>query len=270
MQTKIIAIANQKGGVGKTTTCINLAASLVATKRRVLVIDLDAQGNTTMGSGIDKNALEGSVMDVLLGEMDIQSTVVATDPAGYQLLPANSDLTGADIALLPLEDREQRLRIALENYQDSFDFIIIDCPPAVSLLTLNGLVAADSILIPMQCEYYALEGLTGLLETIEHLKNTANPKLKIEGILRTMYDGRNRLAVDVSEQLHAHFGDKVYRTVIPRNIRLAEAPSYGLPAFHYDKKSLGAAAYLTLAGEIIRRFEHEQLMNKQAQAESIA
>ena len=249
--TKIIAVSNQKGGVGKTTTSINLAASLMATKHNVLLIDLDPQGNATMGSGVDKTNLSYSTMEVLLNQVPLLYALVKS-PAGYDLLPANQDLTVAEVTLMQTSDREQRLRNALQKVDNAYDYIIIDCPPALTILTLNALVAADSVLIPMQCEYYALEGLAGLIETIEQIKMRLNSKLTIEGILRTMYDGRNRLTLDVSEQLHNYFADKVYRTVIPRNVRLAEAPSHGLPVILYDKRSQGAEAYLALAGEMIR------------------
>jgi chromosome partitioning protein len=253
--TKIIACANQKGGVGKTTTCVNLSASFAATKRRVLLVDLDPQGNATMGSGIDKNQLEVSINDVILQQYPAQIAIVKTQ-ANYDVLPANADLTVAEVRLVKQEQhREYNLRKALQNIKGNYDFIFIDCPPSLNMLTINALVAADSILIPMQCEYYALEGLTALISTIEQLRQSVNPDLTIEGILRTMYDGRNNLAIEVSEQLIAHFGDKVYHTVIPRNVRLAEAPSHGLPVLLYDKQSQGAAAYLALAGEILRRME---------------
>lgn len=250
--TKIIAITNQKGGVGKTTTSINLSASLVATKQRVLLIDLDPQGNATMGSGIDKHALEKSVCDVLLEESSVADAVVET-PGGYDMLPGNGDLTVAEVRLLKESSREQRLKKALRALDDAYDFILIDCPPSLNVLTLNALVAADGVIIPMQCEYYALEGLAALLDTIGQVQAELNTSLQIEGILRTMFDGRSRLVRDVAKQLIEHFGSKVYRTVIPRNIRLAEAPSHGLPIIQYDKRSQGAVAYLVLAGEILRK-----------------
>jgi len=249
----ILAIANQKGGVGKTTTSVNLAASLVATKRRVLLIDLDPQGNATMGSGVNKNDIELTGCDVLLGESDISNVIVDAEQAGYRLLPSNGDLVAAEVSLVNLPQSEKRLQQALASVSDAYDYILIDCPPSLNMLTVNALVAADGVIIPMQCEYYALEGLTALMDTIEKIRSTLNFSLRIEGLLRTMFDPRNNLANDVSAQLVEHFGDKVYRTVVPRNVRLAEAPSHGLPALLYDKRSQGALAYLALAGEMIKR-----------------
>jgi chromosome partitioning protein len=256
--TRIFAITNQKGGVGKTTTCVNLAASLVATKRRVLLIDLDPQGNATMGTGIDKHEVEYSACDVLLGEVDIVQACMPGQPDGLTVVPSNSDLTAAEVALMNAEGRERRLRDALAQVSDRYDYVLIDCPPSLNMLTLNALTAAEGVIIPMQCEYYALEGLSALVETIEQIRETVNPGLQIEGILRTMFDPRNKLANDVSSQLILHFGDKVYRTLVPRNVRLAEAPSHGLPVIMYDKTSRGALAYLALAGEILRREEQQQ------------
>ncbi|MFE8070401.1 ParA family protein [Marinobacteraceae bacterium S3BR75-40.1] len=250
---RIVAVTNQKGGVGKTTTCVNLSASLAATKRRVLLVDMDPQGNATMGSGVDKNALKTSGFDVLTKRRDAADVVVRVDDAGFDLLPANGDLTAAEVELMNEIGREHRLRLALKELRSQYDFILIDCPPSLNLLTVNALAAADSVLIPMQCEYYALEGLAALMNTIEQIQETVNPSLEIEGILRTMYDPRNSLTLDVSNQLSEFFGDKVYTAVIPRNVRLAEAPSYGLPALKYDRQSKGAIAYLALAGEIVRR-----------------
>lgn len=250
---KIIAIANQKGGVGKTTTSVNVAASMAATKRRVLLIDLDPQGNATMGSGVDKFEVKGTSYELLIEDQPADTIIVNSEEGKYDVIPANADVTAAEIKLMELYARESRLRTALEQVREHYDYIFIDCPPSLNLLTVNALAAADSVMVPMQCEYFALEGLTALLDTIQKLASVVNPKLKVEGILRTMYDPRNRLANDVSDQLKRHFGEQLYRTVIPRNVRLAEAPSFGVPVMYYDKSSTGAKAYLALAGEIIRR-----------------
>ena len=252
---RIIAIANQKGGVGKTTTCVNLAASLAAMRKRVLLVDLDPQGNATMGSGIDKYGVERSIYDVLVHRAPLRQVVVATVESGFDVLPANGDLTAAEVELMEVDGRERRLRAALIEGGADYDYMLIDCPPSLNMLTLNGLVAADGVIIAMQCEYFALEGLSALMDTIAGVAASVNPLLQVDGILRTMYDPRNSLTNEVSAQLHSHFGKKVYRTVVPRNIRLAEAPSYGLPALHYDKYSRGSKAYMALAGEIIRREE---------------
>lgn len=257
---KIIAVANQKGGVGKTTTAINLSASLAATKKSVLLVDLDPQGNATMGAGIDKNNLELSAYEVLMGECTIQEAIVRSEAADIDVLCTNSDLTAAEIELLNVDEKERRLKKSLDTLRDKYDYIFLDCPPSLSMLTLNGLIAADSVIVPMQCEYYALEGLADLMNTINGVQSAVNPDLKIEGILRTMYDPRNSLTKDVSQQLTEVFGDKVYRTCIPRNVRLAEAPSHGLPAIKYDKTSRGAMAYLALAGEILR--QHQSIATK--------
>lgn len=247
---KIIAIANQKGGVGKTTTAINLAASLAAQHCQILLIDLDPQGNATMGCGVDKKSLVHTSNDVLLRDCLAEQACLST-ACGFDLMPANDDLTVAEVSLMEQNHRETFLFKALQPLQSSYDYMLIDCPPALNTLTINALVAADSVLIPMQCEYYALEGLAALLSTIEQVRNSVNPRLHIEGVLRTMYDGRNRLCSDVSKQLLEHFEHKVYRTVVPRNVRLAEAPSHGLPALQYDKSSPGAAAYMVLASELM-------------------
>jgi chromosome partitioning protein len=252
---KIVAVANQKGGVGKTTTGINLAASLAAgPQRAVMLVDIDPQANATVGSGVDKDAIDKSVYDLLLQNAEVAEVQISSE-AGYDLIPANGDLAGAQVELVNEIGRELRLRMALEQVRGDYDYILIDCPPALNVLTINALVAADTVIIPMQCEYFALEGLTALVNTIRKIRQMLNPHLRIEGLLRTMFDGRNTLANEVSAQLQQHFGDKVYRTIIPRNVRLAEAPSYGKPVIFYDKSSKGAQAYLELAGEIVRRDE---------------
>jgi len=251
---KVLAIANQKGGVGKTTTSINLAASLARTRRRVLLVDLDPQGNATMGSGVNKDELQASTYSVVIDNDPIETAVVTVE-SGYDLVPSNASLSGAEVELIGMENRERRLRAAIASVREKYDYVLIDCPPALNLLTVNALVAANSVIIPMQCEYYALEGLTALLNTIRRIREGLNPLLEIEGLLRTMYDPRNKLDNEVSAQLKRHFGDKLYRTIIPRNVRLAEAPSYGKAVIAYDMQSKGAQAYLALAGEILRREE---------------
>jgi|TARA_R110000772_G_scaffold29892_1_gene74479 chromosome partitioning protein len=250
---KVYAITNQKGGVGKTTTTVNLAASLAATKRKILLIDLDPQGNATMGCGINKAQLAHSVYDVLVAGRSIADTVVAAPDCGFMVLPANQDLTAAEVELLNEIGREFRLREALAPILGDYDYILIDCPPSLNMLTINALAGATGVIIPMQCEYYALEGLSALITTINRVKQLINPKLEIEGILRTMFDGRNSLTNQVTDELRRHFGEKLYSTVIPRNVRLAEAPSHGLPILFYDKQSKGSLAYLALAGEMLRR-----------------
>jgi chromosome partitioning protein len=240
---------------------VNLAASLVATKRKVLLIDMDPQGNATMGSGVNKNELELSAYDLLMENTAASEVLQNSEEGGYDLIPSNGDLTAAEVGLLQQQNREYRLRNSIQELRDQYHFILIDCPPSLSMLTINALTAADSVLIPMQCEYYALEGLSALLDTIRRITDVLNPDLSIEGILRTMYDSRNSLTRDVSAQLTDHFGSKVYRTLIPRNVRLAEAPSYGLPVLHYDKDSRGARAYLALAGELVRRQEKQKTNN---------
>lgn len=253
--TRIYAIANQKGGVGKTTTCVNLSASLVATGKRVLLVDLDPQGNATMGSGIDKNALEKSIYHVLTRRATIEECLLFSESGKYHVLPGNGDLTAAEVEMLSLDNREHLLQQALQSVRDRFDYILIDCPPSLNMLTINALAACDGVIITMQCEYYALEGLSALANTINQIQQVLNPSLKIEGLLRTMWDPRNSLTNDVSAQLTQHFGDRVYRTCIPRNVRLAEAPSFGQPVLAFDRQSKGAIAYLALAGEILRRNE---------------
>jgi chromosome partitioning protein len=252
-EARIIAVVNQKGGVGKTTTSVNLAAALARAGHRTLLVDLDPQGNATMGSGVDKRAAARTVYHVLLGLGETAKIRLRSEQGGYDLLPANRELAGAEVELVDLSNREGRLKAALASVRADYEFVFIDCPPSLSLLTLNGLVAAQAVLIPMQCEYYALEGLSDLVGTVKRVRANLNPQLEITGLVRTMYDTRNTLAQQVSAQLETHFGDKVYRSVVPRNVRLAEAPSYGIPAVLWDPESKGAQAYLALADEIVER-----------------
>jgi len=251
----IIAITNQKGGVGKTTTAVNLAACLSALGQRVLLIDLDPQGNATMGCGIDKHAAMTTSYEVLLGEVALPEALQKVETARLQVLPANGDLTAAEVNLFGADNAQRRLRDALAAVRERFDLVLIDCPPSLNMLTVNALTAAQAVIIPIQCEYYALEGLSALLDTIEKVRRSTNPGLRIEGLLRTMFDPRNRLANEVSAQLLEHFGEAVYNTVIPRNVRLAEAPSYGLPIIHYDSGSRGAQSYRELALELLKRLQ---------------
>lgn len=250
--TKILAVANQKGGVGKTTTSVNLAASLAAFQQSVLLVDLDPQGNATMGSGINKHELSATINEALLGEITTENLIIQTS-AGFALIPANGNLTIAEINLLQMDEREHGLQQLLAPILEHYDYILLDCPPSLNMLTINALVAADAVLIPMQCEYYALEGLSALLDTIDSIRRSANARLKVDGMLRTLFDGRNSLANQVSDQLLEHFTDQVYNTIIPRNIRLAEAPSHGMPGLLYDRSSAGAAAYLAFAKELLQR-----------------
>jgi len=250
---RVFAVVNQKGGVGKTTTSVNLAAGLALAGQRVLLVDLDPQGNATMGSGVDKRSLARTVYHVLLGLSDIAHTRTRSHTGQFELVPANRELAGAEIELVGLANRECRLRDALATVEGEYAYVLIDCPPSLSLLTLNGLTAAQQVLIPMQCEYYALEGLSDLVGTIKRVRAHLNPNLEIAGLLRTMYDPRNTLSLQVSQQLESHFGEKVYRTLVPRNVRLAEAPSYGAPAVIWDRSSKGAQAYLALAEEVMAR-----------------
>lgn len=264
---KIIAIANQKGGVAKTTTAVNLAASLAVLKKRVLLVDLDAQGNATMGSGVHKNELNYSIADVMLGDAPIEAAINKVE-SNYKVLGSNRELAGAELVIAEQEQREFILRDALKQIENNFDFILIDCAPSLNLITVNAFCAADSVLIPMQCEYYALEGLADLCQTIERINQTLNPNLEILGVLRTMYDGRSALTKDVSEELAQYFGDKLFQTVIPRNVRLAEAPAHGVPVMYFEKSSKGAVSYLTFAAELVKKMKKiEQKQAEQKQAE---
>jgi chromosome partitioning protein len=249
----IFCIANQKGGVGKTTTAINLAAALAMLRKQVLLIDLDPQGNATMGSGVDKNKLEGNLYQVLLGQATVQDVRQRSESGGYDVLPANRELSGAEIDLIDMDEREQRLKSALEPVRNDYDYILIDCPPTLSLLTLNGLASAHGVIIPMQCEYFALEGLSDLVNTIKRVHRNINDELQLIGLLRVMFDPRMTLQQQVSAQLESHFGDKVFKTVVPRNVRLAEAPSYGMPGVIYDRSARGAQAYIAFGSEMIER-----------------
>jgi len=248
---KITAVANQKGGVGKTTTAINITASLAASGKRVLLVDSDPQGNSTSGLGLDKDSLNGSLYDLYTGAKSIEEIIMDTTLPSLNIVPSNIELIGSELELATKEERETILKQSLDLVRDNYDYVFIDCPPSLSLLTLNALVAADSLLVPMQCEYYALEGISMLLRTFNLIKDSFNPSLEIEGILLTMYDGRNTLANQVSDELRRHFGEKVYRTLIPRNVTLAEAPSHGKPVILYDIRSKGAQSYLELAKEIM-------------------
>ena len=255
----VFCVANQKGGVGKTTTTINLAAALGMLKKRVLLVDLDPQGNATMGSGVNKNDLDSNVYHVLIGEVEAEQAIVKSGCGNYDVLPSNRELAGAEIDLIQMEDRERQLKKALDTVADTYDFILVDCPPTLSLLTLNGLVSAYGVIIPMQCEYFALEGLSDLVNTVKRVHQNLNPGLQLVGLLRVMFDPRITLQQQVSAQIETHFGDRVFKTLIPRNVRLAEAPSHGLPGIVYDKNSRGAKAYLEFGDELIKRMKRESL-----------
>ncbi|GHC56065.1 cobyric acid synthase CobQ [Alcaligenes pakistanensis] len=258
----VFCIANQKGGVGKTTTAINLAAALAILKKKVLLIDLDPQGNATMGSGIDKNNLSGNLYQVLIGDESISNVKIRSETGGYDVLPSNRELSGAEIDLIQMQEREQQLKQALAQVLDDYDFVLIDCPPTLSLLTLNGLASAHGVIIPMQCEYFALEGLSDLVNTVKRVYRNINPDLQLIGLLRVMFDGRVTLQQQVSNQIETHFGDKVFKTVVPRNVRLAEAPSHGMPGIVYDKNSRGAKAYMDFGKELIKRLKKDSRSDK--------
>lgn len=259
---KVFCVTNQKGGVGKTTTAINLSAALAVLGKRVLLVDLDPQGNATMGSGIDKNTLQANLYQVLLGEVTIAQALCRSESGGYDVLPANRELSGAEIDLVGMDAREQQLRRAIDAVRADYDFVLIDCPPTLSLLTLNGLAAAHGVIIPMQCEYFALEGLSDLVNTVKRVYNNINPELQLIGLLRVMFDTRVTLQQQVSAQIETHFGDKVFKTIVPRNVRLAEAPSYGMPGTVYDKSSRGAKAYVAFGDELVKRMKKEDLVAK--------
>ena len=254
---KVFCIANQKGGVGKTTTAINLSAALATLKKRVLLIDLDPQGNATMGSGIDKNNAQRSIYHVLIGEASINDARISSPTGHYDVLPANRELAGAEIDLVQMEAREQQLKQAIAKVIDEYDFVLIDCPPTLSLLTLNGLAGAQGVIIPMQCEYFALEGLSDLVNTVKRVHRNINPDLQLIGLLRVMFDSRVTLQQQVSAQIEHHFGDRVFKAIVPRNVRLAEAPSHGMPGIVYDKASRGAKAYIDFANELIKRVKSD-------------
>lgn len=262
--TRILAIANQKGGVGKTTTSVNLAASLADSGKRVLLVDMDPQGNATTGCGIDKSQLDAGVYELLTDQATVDEVVQPAGSGGFDVIGANSDLTAAEVELLQVSAKESRLRYQLARVSQRYDYIIIDCPPSLNMLTINALVASDGVIITMQCEYYALEGLSALLNTIRQIARVLNPSLQLEGVLRTMYDPRNSLTNDVSAQLEEHFGDQLFRVCIPRNVRLAEAPSFGQPILVYDPTSKGAIAYQGLAGELIRRHRQKSAQTSNA------